>query len=88
VTIQPIMTRIMNVTTSNTGGGLDVNGPEGQVQFRRVDPHGVLMKFGDQYLSIAKEDLPTVARFFGAATLLLGVDLNEGWDAPEGPVAP
>jgi hypothetical protein len=78
--IQPIMTRMAYITTTNTGGSLDVNGPEGQVQMRRIDPHGVVIQFGDQSLSIHKDLLPLIGRFFLAAGLILGVDVNEGWD--------
>jgi hypothetical protein len=82
--IQPIMTRIAYVTTENTGGALDVNGPEGQVQFRRVDPHGVVVQFGPGVqLSIHKDLLPLIGRFFLGAALLLDVPINEGWDAPQ-----
>jgi hypothetical protein len=82
--IEPIMTRVAYVTTENTGGSLDVNGPEGQMQMRRADPHGVLIQFGPSVqLSVHKELLPIMGRYFLAAALLLGVDLNEGWDAPQ-----
>jgi hypothetical protein len=72
--------RLLYLTTGNTGGSLDVTGVEGQAQFRRLDPDGVRMLYAGQYLSIDKDALPTVARFFGAAAVLLGVDINEGWD--------
>ena len=81
--IQPIMTRIANVTTANTGGSCQINGPEGSVQFHRLDPHGVVMQYAGQQLSIRKELLPVLARYLNAAALLQGVDINEGWDAPE-----
>jgi hypothetical protein len=79
--IQPIMTRVAYVTTENTGGALDINGPEGQVQLRRRDPHGVVIQFGPGVqLSIHKDLLPLLGRFCLAAALLQGVDINEGWD--------
>lgn len=79
--IQPIMTRMAMVTTENTGLGLVLTGPEGQAQLRRVDPHGVVLQFGpDLQLSIHKDTLPIVGRFFLAAALSLGVDINDGWD--------
>lgn len=82
--IQPIMTRVAYVTTGNTGGSLDINGPEGQIQMRRVDPHGVIISFGpDVQLSVHKELLPIIGRFFMAAALLQGVAINEGWDAEQ-----
>ena len=79
--IQPIMTRVAYVTTENTGGTLDVHGPEGTVQMRRIDPYGVLIQFGPGVqLSIHKDLLPMLGRFFLAAALLQGVDINAGWD--------
>ena len=82
--IQPILTRMAYVTTKNTGGSLDINGPEGQIQMRRVDPHGVVIQFGpDVQLSVHKELLPIIGRFFYAAALLQGVDINKDWDAEQ-----
>lgn len=82
--IEPIMTRVAYVTTENTGGSLDVNGPEGQMQMRRADPHGVLIQFGPGVqLSVHKDLLPIMGRYFLAAALALGVDINDGWDAPQ-----
>jgi hypothetical protein len=81
--IHPAMTRILNITTTNTGGSLDVPCPEGTIQCRRVDPHGVIMMANGQQFSIQKNELAIMARFFGAAALLLGEDINAGWDAPE-----
>lgn len=69
----PIILKNMVISTEHTGGSLDVPGPEGMVQFRRMDPHGVLMVFnGKDKLSIKKEDVPIMAKFFAAAALLLG----------------
>lgn len=82
--IHPVMTRYAYVTTANTGGSLEINGPEGQVQFHRVDPHGVVIQFGPGIqLSVHKDLLPLMARYLLGASLLLGVDINEGWDAPQ-----
>lgn len=78
--IDPIMTRVAYVTTEHTGGSLDVTGPEGQLQARRVDPHGVVLALGGQKLSVHKDLLPILGRFFLAAALLQGVEINEGWD--------
>jgi hypothetical protein len=78
--IHPIMTRIANVDTSVTGGSMQLAGPEGTVQFHRVDPHGVVMQYAGQQLSINKELLPVLGRYAMAAALLLGVDINEGWN--------
>jgi hypothetical protein len=80
MTIQPIMTRVAYVTTENTGGSLDINGPEGQMQMRRVDPHGVVLLLGGQQLSVHKGLLPILGRFALAAALLLGEDINADWD--------
>jgi len=74
--------RLLYVTTANTGGSLDINGPEGTAQFRRADPHGVVMLWAGRPLSIGGHLLPEVARFFAAAAIRLGVDINEGWDHP------
>lgn len=81
--IQPIMTRVAYVTTSNTGGSLDINGPEGQMQMRRVDPHGVVIQFGGQQLSVHKGLLAILGRYFLAAALLQGEEINEGWDSEQ-----
>jgi hypothetical protein len=82
--IHPIMTGMVYATTENTGGSCQVAGPEGAVQFHRVDPHGVVMQFAGNDLSIGKEHLPVLARYLAAAAMLLGVPLNEGWDSPDG----
>jgi hypothetical protein len=82
--IHPIMTGIVYVTTENTGGSCQIVGPEGAVQFHRVDPHGVVMQFGEGQLSINKENLPILYRYLAAAALLLGVPLNDGWDSVDG----
>lgn len=66
--------------TGNTGGSLDITGPEGVAQIRRVDPHGVVMLFADHRLSIGRDSLPTIARYFAAAAAVLDVDINDGWD--------
>lgn len=79
--IDPIMTRVAYVTTENTGGSLDINGPEGQMQMRRVDPHGVVIQYGGRQLSVHKGLLPILGRFFLAAALLQGEEINAGWDA-------
>lgn len=74
------MHRVAYVTTANTGGSLDFYGPEGSAALRRVDPHGVLIVVRGQELSINKPLLPTIGRYFMAAAILLGEDINEGWD--------
>lgn len=78
------MSRILYVTTANTGGSLDVPTPEGVLQARRIDPHGVLVMAGEETFSVPKSELPMIARFFAAAAVRLGVDINDSWDAPEG----
>lgn len=84
MSIQPIITRMAYVTTENTGGSLDIGGPEGTVQMRRVDPHGVVISFGPNIqLSVDKSLLPILGRFAFAAALLQGVDINKDWDAAE-----
>lgn len=83
MTIHPIMTRMAFITTENNGGSLDVPAPEGMMQVRRVDPHGCRVEVAGQGLSIRKEDLAVIGRFFLAAALLLGEDINAGWDDKE-----
>lgn len=80
------MTRVAYVTTENTGGSLDIAGPEGIVQLRRVDPHGVILMFEGRQLSIRRELLPILGRFFYGASMALGDadKINDGWDSPEG----
>lgn len=78
------MHRVAYVTTANTGGSLELyGGPEGSAALRRVDPHGVLLVVRDQELFIEKPLLPMIGRYFMAAAILLGQDINEGWDSPE-----
>lgn len=81
--IHPIMTRMAYVTTESTGGSLDVTTPEGVLQARRIDPHGVVILAGIKKFSIPKEDLATIGRFFLAAALLLGEDINADWDGKQ-----
>lgn len=83
MTIHPIMTRVAYITTENTGGSLDVPAPEGVMQVRRVDPHGCRIEIGQEGLSVKKENLVMIGRFFLAAALLLGQDINAGWDDKE-----
>lgn len=73
--------RMAWISTHHTGGSLDLPGPEGLLQVRRADPDGVILMLGTERLSIRKEDLPTIGRFFLAAGLMLGQDVNEAWDA-------
>lgn len=84
--LQPILTRMAYVTTENTGGSLDVTGPEGQLQLRRADPHGVVLMFNGQQLSIHADLLPAIGRYFFGAAMALGMadTMNDGWDTPNG----
>ena len=75
------MTRVAYVTTANTGTGVKVTGPEGTLEAVRVDPHGVVLTLNGRQFSINKELLPVLGRYFLAAGLLLGEDINAGWDA-------
>jgi len=79
--ILPGMTRVAYVTTANTGDTLTVRGPEGVLFCRREDPHGVVVQLNGQQLSLNKELLAIVGRYFLAAGLLLGQDINADWDA-------
>jgi hypothetical protein len=75
------MTRVAYVTTANTGDVLTVRGPEGLLKCKREDPHGVVMTLNGQTLSINKELLAVIGRYFLAAGILLGEDVNLNWDA-------
>ena len=77
-------TGMLYFTTRNTGGSLDLRTPEGVMQFRREDPHGVLAQVAGGLLqfSIQKQDLAAIARFFAAAGTMLGEPINDGWDKP------
>jgi hypothetical protein len=75
--------RVAYVTTDNTGKGMMISPPEGSIQLERVDPHGVVLLAGGQKYSLSKDALPYLGRFFLAAALQLGVDINAGWDAPQ-----
>jgi len=74
--LHPVVERLMYVSTAYTGGSMDVTGPEGVLQFRRCDPHGVVMMYGGKQLSIRKEDLITISRYFAAAGIILGMPLE------------
>lgn len=78
--IHPIMTRVAYVTTENTGGSLDVPTPECVMKARRVAGGGVLVMVQDRWASIQSKDLAIIGRFFLAAALLLGEDINKDWD--------
>jgi hypothetical protein len=77
------MTRVAYVTTANTGDILTVRGPEGRLECKREDPYGVVMVVNGQTLSLNKELLAVIGRYFLAAGLLLGQDVNAGWDAED-----
>jgi len=74
--LHPVVERLMYISTAYTGGSMDVTGPEGTAQFRRCDPHGVVMMYGGKQLSIRKEDLITISRYFAAAGIILGMPLE------------
>jgi len=74
--LHPVVERLMYISTAYTGGSMDVTGPEGVAQFRRCDPHGVVMMYGGKQLSIRKEDLITISRYFAAAGIILGMPLE------------
>jgi len=77
------MTRVAYVTTANTGDVLTVRGPEGLLQAKRENPHGVVLVLNGQTLSINKELLAIIGRYFLAAGILLGEDVNANWDAED-----
>ncbi len=79
------------INTAGTGRGMEVRPPEGLIQMETREPHGVLILVnGKDKLSVSAESLPYMARYFWAAALLCGVDLNEGWEGTQegGPVVP
>lgn len=78
------VSRIAYISVAHTGGSLDFQTPQCAVAARRVDPHGVQVRAGAQELSIQAADLVTIGRFFLAAAVMLGQDLNDGWDLPGG----
>ena len=75
------MVRMAYVDVTNTGRTMDFNFPEGHAHFERV-PEGVMMIVNGKPYGLSKEALPVIGRFFLAAAVMLGVDLNEGWDKP------
>lgn len=77
------MTRVAYVTTENTGEQCQITTGQGVVRLDRVDPHGVLIVAAGQEFGVTPANLPYIGRFFLAAALKLGVDINEGWDAPQ-----
>lgn len=77
------VTRVAYVTTENTGAECILNTGQGQIQLRRVDPHGVEMVVAGVPYGITSPNLPYVGRFFLAAAVRLGVDINAGWDKPQ-----
>lgn len=77
------MTRIAYVTTANTGAQMTVTAPEGVIRLERVDPDGVVLSVAGNVYSISKDALPYLGRFFLAAGVSLGVDINHNWDAQQ-----
>lgn len=76
-------TRMAWVTTENTGQYMEIRTAQGVIRLRRVDPHGVEVEFGGTAYGITAPHLAMVGRFFLAAGLQLGQDINEGWDQPQ-----
>jgi hypothetical protein len=74
------LTRIAYVTTANTGAEATITTPEGTIQMTRFDPDGVILHVDGKTFSLSKDALPLLGRFFLAAALQLGVDINAGWD--------
>jgi hypothetical protein len=77
------MTRVAYVTTANTGLGASLATVDGMIRLERADPHGVVIMAGGQSYRVDKASLPDIGRFFFAAALALGVDINAGWDGPQ-----
>jgi hypothetical protein len=77
------MIRMAYVSTTNTGAAMTIMAPEGTIQMTRVDPHGVVLEADGKTFSISKDALAFLGRFFLAAGIELGVDINEGWDAEQ-----
>lgn len=76
------MSRVAYVDVSGTGRVMTLHTQEGSIEFDRIDPHGVQIVIGGQAYGVTKDALPYIGRFFLAAAVMLGVDLNEGWDKP------
>jgi len=68
--------RICYVDTATTGGALEVTGPEGVLRAKREDPHGVVVLLGQQQLSITPNALADIGKFFLAAAIHLGQDID------------
>lgn len=82
MTQPPGFIRMAYVDITNTGREAALNTNEGSFRLERVDPYGVQMIVGGKSYGLTKEALPYVGRFFLAAAVMLGVDINEGWDKP------
>lgn len=76
------MIRMAYVDTMTTGAQMLVDAPEGQLAAQRVDPHGVIIVMGGEQRSVTPAGVLEMGRFFLAAAVMLGVDINEGWDKP------
>lgn len=75
--------RMAYISTQHTGGSLQLFTPEGVLEAHRLDPHGVQFVAGGQGYSIQKRDIAIVGRYFLAAGVMLGLDINDGWDATQ-----
>lgn len=70
------MIRICYVDTDRTGGGLEVTGAEGIMRVVTEEPHGVVVTVNGLQLSITKNALPEIGKFFLAAAIRLGEDID------------
>jgi len=71
------------VDPSNTGAFMQIRTAQGLIELRRVDPHGVEVIFNGVAYGITAPHLAIIGRFFLAAGIALGQDINAGWDGPQ-----
>lgn len=70
------------IDTAVTGGTMNLQTPQGTIRFERT-PFGVQMTVNGLPYVISKEGLSVMGRFFLAASILHGQDVNDGWDQPQ-----
>lgn len=75
--------RTAYVTTDNTGDGCSVRTGQGVIHLQRVTPFGVQITAGGKVHNVTAEMLPFIGRYFLAAAIALGVDINADWDKPQ-----
>lgn len=66
-----------------TGAGMTIRTGQGVITLRRVDPHGVEIVFGGVAYGVTSPHLALIGRYFLAAAILQGQDINADWDGPQ-----